>query len=930
MAQVVMGRQPELARIDAFLAGIPVGAHALVIDGEPGMGKTTLWLAGLDGASSRDWRILAAHPSEAEATFAYAAIGDLLQGTDDDALALLPEPQRRALRVALLRDEPEGGAPDPGVVAVSFLNALRGLARAGPTLVAVDDVQWLDSPSALAIGFAIRRLGSEPIGFLLARRIEGPAGLPLGLDRPPAGATLERMAVGPLGLGAIGDILQGRLAVTFPRATLHRIHATSGGNPLFAIELGRTLGNELTSVEAGMDLPLPDELMSLLGRQLESLPAATQDALAIVAALAYPTVELVTQAAQRPAERALQPAVDAHVIAVEDSRIRFTHPLRAAAARSRTSPGRRRGIHARLASVVTDPEERARHLALAATGPDEATAAALEEAARRAGARGAPASASELAALAGRLTPPDRLDDIRRRGLAEAVWRSRTGDPLGARPLLENLLASSPPGPVRAEVLSVLGWDYINIDFRTALDLLRDAVSEAGDDDRMRMRCEHYLAGILDLLGEDYAEVGLHIRAMLEAAERLEDEAGLAGALGFVVQNDQRRTGHAPAELIERVRALEPAMRNEVPVLTWPTRGLAEMASWTDDLAAAIAQFDWFCQQALERGEETSRIIYTAELIVVECAAGEWQRALAHADEGLALTIAASQVAFQAITLAGRALAEAHLGDTQAARRDADDAVRLAAPRGVLLAERVAAWALGILELSLGNHAAAHEQLGPLVEGRRIAGVGEPGDMRFVSDEVEALIGMGLLAEAEAMLDWYEGLARTIGRAFAVAACDRCRGLLHGARGEIDAAVAALEASRDRYATIADPFGQARTLLALGTIQRRALRRSSARETLEAAAKLFEGLGAKLWAARARAELARIGGRQAVGDELTPSERQVADLVAEGRTNREVAAALVLSERTVEGHLSRIYAKLQVRSRTELAHRLTADAEPLA
>jgi DNA-binding CsgD family transcriptional regulator len=478
--------------------------------------------------------------------------------------------------------------------------------------------------------------------------------------------------------------------------------------------------------------------------------------------------------------------------------------------------------------------------------------------------------------------------------------------------------------------LAVLGWDYINIDFRAALDLLRDAASEAVDDDRMRMRCEHYLAGILDLLGEDFAEVGLHIRAMLEAAERLDDVAGLAGALGFVVQNEQRRTGHAPAELIERVRALEPAMRNEVPVLTWPTRGLAEMASWTDDLTAAIAQFDWFRQQALERGEETSRIIYTAELIVVECAAGEWQRALAHADEGLELTIAASQVAFQAITLAGRALAEAHLGDTQAARRDAGEALRLAAPRGVLLAERVAAWALGILELSLGDHVRAHEQLGPLVEGRRAAGVGEPGDMRFVTDEVEALIGLGQLTEAEAMLDWYEGLARASGRLFALAACDRCRGLLHTARGDHDAAIAALEASRDRCATIADPFGRARTLLALGTIQRRVLRRHAARATLEASLAAFEDLGARLWAGRARAELGRIGGRHAVGNELTPSERQVAGLVAEGRTNREVAAALYVTERTVEGHLSRIYAKFGVRSRAELAHRLAAGAEPRA
>jgi hypothetical protein len=319
MAQIVIARQPELARIDAFLAGVAAGAQVLVIESGPGMGKTTLWLAGLEGAANRDWRVLSSRPSEAEATFAHAGIGDLLAEADEGDLAPLSAPQRRALRVALMREEPEGEAPNPGLVAASILNTLRGLARTGPVLVAVDDVQWLDSPSALALGFAIRRLGSEPIGILLARRIEGPTDLPLGLDRPPVGASLERLAIGPLDLRAIGEILHARLGVRYPRVTLGRIHATSGGNPLFALELGRALGNEPATLEAGVDLPLPDELMALLTAQLSRLPAATQDALAIVAALAHPTVELVAQVADGPAERTLQPAVDAHVIAVVDS-----------------------------------------------------------------------------------------------------------------------------------------------------------------------------------------------------------------------------------------------------------------------------------------------------------------------------------------------------------------------------------------------------------------------------------------------------------------------------------------------------------------------------------------------------------------------------------------------------------------------------------
>ena len=200
--------------------------------------------------------------------------------------------------------------------------------------------------------------------------------------------------------------------------------------------------------------------------------------------------------------------------------------------------------------------------------------------------------------------------------------------------------------------------------------------------------------------------------------------------------------------------------------------------------------------------------------------------------------------------------------------------------------------------------------------------------MRFVTDEVEAMIGIGRLEDAESLLAWYEGLAEGSARMGALAACARCRGLLLLARGEIDSALEALASSLELYRSVTEPLGLARTLLVLGAIERRRLHRRAARETLGAALAQFEHLGARLWANAARAELARIGGRVASPDALTPTEERVAALVAEGRTNREVGAILVVSERTVEGHLSRIYAKIGVRSRAELAHRLTGDVIP--
>jgi DNA-binding CsgD family transcriptional regulator len=278
--------------------------------------------------------------------------------------------------------------------------------------------------------------------------------------------------------------------------------------------------------------------------------------------------------------------------------------------------------------------------------------------------------------------------------------------------------------------------------------------------------------------------------------------------------------------------------------------------------------------------------------------------------------------------MATRAFVEAHLGDEEAVRRDANEAIRLGAPVGARVAERMAAWALGLLELSLGNPSAAHVQLEPIVASRRAAGVGEPGDLRFVPDEIEALVGIGQLDQAETMLEWFQGLAETSGRMHAVAAAGRCRGLLHAARAEIDLAVLDFEAARRQYQAIHEPFGSARTLLALGMIERRRHHKRAARATLEAAIAAFEALGARIWIQASVAELGRIGGRASSRDTLTPSEQKVASLVAEGKTNREVAAVLYLTERTIEGHLSQVYAKLGIRSRSELAHRLDIEAGP--
>ena len=368
MTRSVVGREAELARIEAFLEPGSTAPRVALIEGHLGMGKTTLWSAAIEHALDRSWRVLQTRPTDAEATFAYAGLGDILESVPDEALAVLPIPQRKALRVALLREEPEGPIHDSRAVAVACLNTLRSLSADGHVVIAVDDIQWLDPASAQAIAFVIRRLDGDSIRFLLARRLDDPTPL-LGLDRAANSLAHERIEVGPIGPETMGRLLADRLGHPFSGATLRKIQASSAGNPLFAIELGRAMRMASPSEISGGDVPIPQTLLDLVGAPIGALPDASQRALAVVAALAAPTVALVSDAIGAPAEGLLRPAVDAHLVVIEGDRIRFAHPLHAVAARSSLTPAAQREIHARLAEIVPDPEERARHLALATIRP---------------------------------------------------------------------------------------------------------------------------------------------------------------------------------------------------------------------------------------------------------------------------------------------------------------------------------------------------------------------------------------------------------------------------------------------------------------------------------------------------------------------------------------------------------------------------------
>jgi predicted ATPase len=394
--RTLIGRGAELARVEEFLDTVGSGPVALLLEGEIGIGKTTLWNQGLASAGARGQHVLRCRPGERETQLAYAALGDLLADVPEAALSGLPAPQRRALEVALLRAEPEGEQSLQRAVGLGLLGVLRALAERTPTLLAIDDVQWLDHPSENALAFVARRLRDEHIGLFCVRRGAGPE-TPLELDRALPAARFERLALGGLGAGEMELLLRADLGVTLSRRTLERVRRAAGGNLFFALEIGRALVERGEPLEPAGELPIPANLQELVRERLELMPPAARTAAQVAAALSRPTVTVVDAAlAAAGAGPAAAAAVAAGVLEQDGERLVFAHPLLATVAYQLLAAPERRALHARLAEILDDPEERARHLALAADRPDEAVATALETAARRAAARGAPDAAAEL------------------------------------------------------------------------------------------------------------------------------------------------------------------------------------------------------------------------------------------------------------------------------------------------------------------------------------------------------------------------------------------------------------------------------------------------------------------------------------------------------------------------------------------------------
>ena len=919
----LVGREAERAAIESFLALVPGGPAALLLAGEAGIGKTTIWRAGLELAATLELDVIVTRPSEAETRLPYAGLVDLLGAVADADVAALPPAQRRALEVALLRSEPTGAVIDRHAVAVGLLRVLGRMSGRRPLVVAIDDVQWLDEATRVVLEFAARRLTSERVGFLIAARSSRAKADALRLVEALPSERTATIDVVPLPRREIDRLLHLRLDVALAESTLRRVHELSGGNPFFALEIGRALVRQGASA-SGFGLPVPDSLRELVLERLYHLPGTARDVLLVVAALSRPTIAHVRAALgdDERTTRAIARAEDAGVLELEGDSVRFGHPLLGSVLYGEVQPDARRRLHHRLADVVGDPDERARHLALATIGSDEAVAAQLEAASDRTRARGAPDAAATLAGDARRLTPANRLEDHARRTVKAADAFLDAGMSGAARDLLEPLIEALPPGREQARALHGLGRVRMyESGLLTAIPPLQRAAEVAGDDAMLQ-------SAIGRDLGIARSQTG-DLRIAREVATRTLDwarrtgDSGLTAAAGVHLASvefllglgirDDLLAGAAEGAIREHADASSTAY---VPI----DLVLGAILKWSDRFDLARARFQSVRQRIDATGDDTARIPWSLQAGELELWAGNWDAAAGIADEG--------RVASER-RLPGMQQDHAYVVAAVQAHRGAVDAARESAAASLAQAERTSDQrflirshaVLGFVYLSIGDADGAVRQLGRAWDLLREASYGDPGVVRFVPELIEALVLRGEHDRATEIHSWLAERGETLDRPYARATGARCAALLAGSEGRVDDALAAAAEALRHHERLPQPFELARTQLVHGTLLRRAKAKREARVALAQALAAFEHLGARQWAERTRGELGRISGRAPTTTGLTPTEARIAQLAAQGYGNREIADTLVVSAKTVEAHLTRIYDKLEVRSRGELVRR---------
>ncbi|MHA6758654.1 AAA family ATPase [Streptacidiphilus sp. PAMC 29251] len=900
----------------------------LRITGPAGIGRTTLVQALADEVEAQGATVLRCAPGPGDALLPFGALVDLLGPVREPSFDCLPPEPRAALREALLR----GGEPATGrgrlALRVAVAELLRGLTGDGPApLLVLDGVQWLDRPSAEVLSYVALRARALGLRMVSTERT-GEPGSPLLL--PPPGA-LE-LTVPPLSLTAVEHLLAQHSAPgggpgsspgadPLPARLLRQIHEVSGGNPLYALALSHS-----TTTTEGPQLP-PTLRRSLLA-SADQLPPSTRAALLLAATAAGPSLGLLRAAGVSDPAAVLAPAELLGLVGTgADGAVRFGHPMQRAALLADAGTPERLSAHARLAELVPDPVERARHRALAHPYPNRALSLLLAGAADAARAAGSPDTAYELAVLAVERTPARHHADRVDRLLAAAGFAVDAGMHEEARRAAESVLAdpargsgSDPDQRVRARLVLLETAGQALGDTRGLIEAgLADAIGNAGLQARLRL-----WAAVRALLGGSTAMAAEQAAQAGALAARADDRATRISALGLLATVQAMRGEPADAEhtLAEALRTAGSLAGPADDRSLIRRKALAELDA--DQVVEAAARITALLERS-PAGVEDSMATLVA-LVRVQVRRGECAQALATAARCARLLTEADLPS--PLAAYATALAETVAGTLDRARAAARSAVDGSTADGDRLFLIRALGALGAAQLLGGNPEGAAAAAETLQRARELGAameLADPDTVRRLADLAEALAMLGETGEAAEVLAQARNLTAGWTAPWgggALAALDRAEGLVQAALGRIGAATAALAASSERLRGLPLPLELVRTLIAWGGVERRARHRVVARSALTEAAGICRLLAAAPLLRRAEEELDRLSPGERVGTatELTASEQRVAVLVSGGATNREVAAALFVSVKTVEGTLSRVYRKLGVRSRTGLVH----------
>jgi DNA-binding CsgD family transcriptional regulator len=875
---MLIGRETETAGLGQLLEAARSGTSAaLVLRGEAGIGKTALLEHA--AAMATGFQVLRATGIEYEAELPYAALHQLLRPLED-RIDRLAEPQARALRGALgLAHERDA---DAFLVGVGVLTLLADAAEEQPLLAVLDDAAWFDRESAHALGFTARRLGAEGVVLLFSVR-----------DEPAR--QFELPGIDVLRVQRLADDAARRLLADVDPARRDEAVARAGGNPLALLELAG--GHEGTE-------------QAFAGR-VRALPEGTQTLLLLAAADTTTSLSVIGAAGRRLGldETALEPAETAGLVRAVEGRLEFRHPLVRSAIYHVAPFAARAGAHRTLADVLTgdqNADRRAWHHAAAVLGTDEAAAAELEGTAGRAIERSGHAAASAALERAGELSPDEA--DRTRRLVGAAREAAMAGERERALVILDRIGGIADPSFVAVAAV-VRGWAAVD----------RGARHEAFDWFMQAVRVGREAAPPIALIG---AVRATEVAGQARTPERLAELRSLLAAMR--VGSDDERVSLAVAQGFSAVGSDDfdegfPALAHAVELAETSSDALTLLhGSWAAGFTGDFARGMRLAALAEQRARATGLIASLPSILMGratwELGASRFAAAESTAAEAVELAREVGQEGVAAITVALMARADAVRGREDDCRTRASEALALAAARSEAHPESAAETALAQLDLGMGRPSEALVRLQNVFTGGHLV-------FRYavIDDLVEAAAAAGRPDEAlDAVAAWQRWLRHTelpIGHAVLA----RARALL-AAPEDADARFQEALAAHEQ---VSWPFGQARTELAYGEFLRRARRRTEARAQLRAALERFEALGAAPWADRAAGELRATGETArkrdaSTLDQLTPQELQIARLVAEGGRNRDIAARLFLSPKTVEYHLRKVFQKLDIGARADL------------